>query len=58
VDIEKGLVKVQDVDMLDGTPLLDIKPYSPELDCMPDTKSGWLDNIDRLKTRSDNRFEK
>lgn len=58
VDVDKGIVKVEDVDILDGTPLIDIKPYSPELDCVPDIKSGWLDRVDRFKTKSDNRFEK
>jgi len=33
---------IGDVDVLDGTPLLDIKPYVPEFDCFPDEKSGWL----------------
>ena len=34
-------LKIQSVDMLDGTPLLDIKPYIPEFDtCNPD-KLGW-----------------
>lgn len=30
------------VDVVDGTPLLDIKPYVPEFDCFPDEKSGWF----------------
>lgn len=29
-------------DMIDGTPLLDIKPYSKEIDCYPDAQNGWL----------------
>jgi len=29
------------VDMFDGTPLLDIKPYIPEFDIHPVTKTGW-----------------
>ena len=33
---------IEDVDIVDGTPLLDIKPYVPEFDCYPDEKSGWL----------------
>ena len=33
---------IEDVDVLDGTPLLDIKPYVPAFDCYPDEKSGWL----------------
>jgi len=34
---------VRDVDMLDGTPVLDIKPYVPYADAFPDSRSGWLD---------------
>jgi len=32
-----------EVDMLDGTPLLDIKPYVEHFDSRDDVKSGWLD---------------
>ena len=32
-----------EVDMLDGTPLLDIKPYIKYYDCREDVVSGWLD---------------
>jgi len=31
------------VDMLDGTPLLDIKPYITHFDCFPDAECGWID---------------
>jgi tRNA (adenine37-N6)-methyltransferase len=33
---------VRDVDLLDGTPILDIKPYVPYTDAFPDSASGWL----------------
>jgi tRNA-Thr(GGU) m(6)t(6)A37 methyltransferase TsaA len=33
---------VRDVDMLDGTPVLDIKPYVPYTDALPAARSGWL----------------
>jgi len=35
------LLKVQSVDMLDGSPLLDIKPYVPEFDVREVNKLGW-----------------
>jgi tRNA-Thr(GGU) m(6)t(6)A37 methyltransferase TsaA len=39
-----GLVlEVRGVDMLDGTPVLDLKPYVPYTDSFPDAASGWLD---------------
>ena len=34
---------VRDVDLLDGTPVLDIKPYVPYTDAFPESGSGWLD---------------
>lgn len=33
---------VRDVDLLDGTPVLDIKPYVPYADAFPESGSGWL----------------
>ncbi len=39
----KGLtLYVRDVDLLDGTPILDIKPYLPYSDCFPDSRCGWV----------------
>lgn len=33
-------------DLLDGTPILDIKPYIPEIDAFPDAATGWLEELD------------
>jgi tRNA (adenine37-N6)-methyltransferase len=54
---DSGLV-IEDVDILDGTPLLDIKPYVPAFDCFPDGKAGWFDGCcDRVAdVRADRRF--
>jgi len=41
--IEGNRVYFTEVDMLDGTPLLDIKPYVEHFDSRDDVKSGWLD---------------
>lgn len=56
--IEGATLRIADVDMLDGTPLLDLKPYVPFLDDRPDPRIGWYaDRADRLSSvRSDNRF--
>ena len=35
---------IEGVDMLDGTPLLDIKPYVPEFDIRTNTRNGWYDS--------------
>ncbi|HUO68293.1 MAG TPA: tRNA (N6-threonylcarbamoyladenosine(37)-N6)-methyltransferase TrmO [Gammaproteobacteria bacterium] len=34
---------VQDIDMLDGTPVLDLKPYVAYTDAIPEARNGWLD---------------
>lgn len=49
---------VQNVDIVDGTPLLDIKPYIPEFDLREVTKIGWLEkNVNKLsKAKGNGRF--
>jgi len=49
---------VADIDVLDGTPLLDIKPYIPEFDCFEDSQCGWMQNLRHKTTPADNRFYK
>jgi tRNA-Thr(GGU) m(6)t(6)A37 methyltransferase TsaA len=50
---------VADLDVLDGAPLLDIKPYVPQFDCRPSASSGWLAKhlADRTAPSADGRFE-
>jgi len=43
VDREKNVLKVKGLDAVDGTPLLDIKPYVPALDERSVVKLGWLE---------------
>lgn len=43
VSVEGLTVHVEDVDILDGTPLLDIKPYVPYTDAIVDATGGWLE---------------
>lgn len=40
---EANVLTVEGVDMLDGTPLLDIKPYVPEFDLRTNTRTGWYE---------------
>ena len=57
--IENGVIHVRDLDILDGTPLLDIKPHVPEFDSPPGTvRTGWLDTARKTvdQRRSDKRF--
>ena len=44
----KGLkIWVNECDLLDNTPILDIKPYLPYADSFPEAKIGWLEDMDR-----------
>jgi tRNA-Thr(GGU) m(6)t(6)A37 methyltransferase TsaA len=56
--IEDGVLHVRNVDVLDGTPLLDIKPYVPEFDHAAAVRAGWLDQARSTVAdrRSDDRF--
>ena len=58
--VEKGVLHIRDVDIVDGTPLLDIKPYVPEFDIREVEKTGWLkQNVHKLaSSRDDERFVK
>jgi len=56
--IEGLTLHVENVDILDGTPLLDIKPYVPEFDQPAADRVGWLDRARTTvhKKKSDDRF--
>ena len=41
--VEGLTVHVRDLDLLDGTPVLDLKPYVAYADAHPDAKAGWLE---------------
>lgn len=58
IKVKNNILYIQDLDIVDGTPLLDIKPYVPEFDKAEVTRIGWLQgNIDKLsKTADDGRF--
>jgi tRNA-Thr(GGU) m(6)t(6)A37 methyltransferase TsaA len=47
VAVEGCDLRVRGIDLLDGTPILDIKPYVPYADAFPDSKAGWVDEIPR-----------
>jgi len=56
--IEGRMLHIQDVDIVDGTPLLDIKPYVPEFDTREVQRIGWLEaRVHKLSgCRDDGRF--
>lgn len=56
--IVNGVLHIRNVDVLDGTPLLDIKPYVPEFDQQEDVRTGWLDRVGKTVAtkKADDRF--
>ncbi len=58
VSIERNILHIQDIDIVDGTPLLDIKPYVSEFDIRKAEKTGWLEkNVHKLPiSKDDGRF--
>jgi len=56
--IENGVLQVSNKDILDSTPLLDIKPYVPEFDVRENVRTGWLDKLSQkaANRKSDDRF--
>ena len=57
--VADGLLHIRNVDVLDGTPLLDIKPFAPEFDAQENVRTGWLEKAGRSVSgkRSDDRFK-
>ena len=58
--IENNIIHIEMVDMLNETPLIDIKPFFSRFDNRTNTKSGWLDKQENLcieQLRSDTRFK-
>jgi tRNA-Thr(GGU) m(6)t(6)A37 methyltransferase TsaA len=52
--IEGNILYIRDVDILDGTPLLDIKPHIPRIDCPGEARIGWLqDRVGGIGDRRD-----
>ncbi|MFO7937823.1 MAG: tRNA (N6-threonylcarbamoyladenosine(37)-N6)-methyltransferase TrmO [Kiritimatiellia bacterium] len=45
IKIEGNVLYIKDVDVLDGTPLLDIKPYIKRFDTRENVQSGWQDSV-------------
>jgi tRNA-Thr(GGU) m(6)t(6)A37 methyltransferase TsaA len=58
VKVDGNVLYIKDVDIVDGTPLLDIKPYVPEFGIRKVEKIGWLKkNVKKLsRARDDGRF--
>ena len=58
LNIEGNILRLAEVDILDNTPLLDIKPYVPLYDNYPVQRCGWLDTVPDSPVVADDRFER
>lgn len=59
--IENAVLTVSEIDIVDGTPLLDIKPYVPCIDARKNVKVGWMARalrMNRHNKKADGRFVK
>ncbi len=45
VHVEGCNLHVKGIDLLDGTPILDVKPYVPYADAFPNSRAGWVDDV-------------
>ena len=59
VRVEERILHIEDVDIVDGTPLLDIKPYVPDFDWREVERIGWLSGKSKRagEHKSDTRFK-
>ncbi|HEX3019894.1 MAG TPA: tRNA (N6-threonylcarbamoyladenosine(37)-N6)-methyltransferase TrmO [Chitinispirillaceae bacterium] len=58
--IDGNRLQIEEVDMLDGSPLIDIKPFYPRYDNRENVKIGWLENnrdMSLVRLRADERFK-
>lgn len=46
VDLQQLCLHVRGLDLLDGTPVLDVKPYVPYCDSFPQARAGWIDDLE------------
>lgn len=54
IGIDGTTLTLEGLDLLDGTPVLDIKPYIPEFDGIPNATSGWVtpQHVGRIRDQS------
>lgn len=58
VKVSGRFLDIEELDILDGTPLLDIKPYLPQYDYYPVNRCGWVDGLPDVPVVADQRFER
>ena len=55
--VENNILHLAELDILDGSPILDIKPYVPEYDAYPAERTGWIGESGLGVVTADGRFE-
>lgn len=60
LSVEKLTLQIDDADLLNRTPILDIKPYIPKADAFPNAQAGWVDSqtADSWRIDFDEEFSK
>jgi tRNA-Thr(GGU) m(6)t(6)A37 methyltransferase TsaA len=60
LSVDRNILKIRGADVVDGTPILDIKPYIEPFDKVEHAKNGWFKAADQeiIRKRSDDRFQK
>jgi len=58
VGIDGPTLTVENIDLLDGTPVLDIKPFVGEFDNLEDVRTGWLEHVRARRATADDRFSR
>jgi tRNA-Thr(GGU) m(6)t(6)A37 methyltransferase TsaA len=56
--IDGRRLRIEGVDLVDGTPVLDIKPYIRDFDDQNEVLCGWLDEVEGRETTVDGSFER
>jgi len=56
IGIQGRVLSIEGLDVIDDTPLLDIKPYMPKFDAYPESRAGWFETASGGVTRADDRF--
>jgi tRNA-Thr(GGU) m(6)t(6)A37 methyltransferase TsaA len=54
--VDGNVLSIENVDLLDGTPVLDIKPFVGEFDARTEIRIGWLETARLRRDRADDRF--
>ncbi len=60
IERKSNILRIAEIDILDGTPVLDVKPFVSDFDTRSDTQTGWYERIRKARKKfhtADDRFE-